>query len=388
MWLRDMALDNVNNGWKLFESKDTYADQFFRIHDEFPELKEKYSLVKSLTLSSTARPGKPGFTNLKLTDTLLDADKLNVFHENLLELANSSVEKVPDYEDNLRISQFFQRFTTVAFLQSGLNTKSTFSMVRLVPQDQFLRIMKKPVADYTKNINDTILQDFYNKFVAENSVANKSKRIRFKSYTSLMTLEKSLSGEPKGPASDSRITTYNETSDVFSQEKLGEAGAKKLMEENPESYFVYNGATKAQGNATVHDYVFHRVPLGNKFAFPTRKQYTGGMVNEYYKDINGAIDPEFKALVDKAVEDLLEIQRSGKRLVFNKDGYGQYLITLDKSGKPFAPQSFLYLSEQLFNNFGYVNPNYLRTATGRKVVQAVQPVTDDMVRDFMKHCFQ
>lgn len=381
MWLRDTALNNVNNGWKLFESKDTYADQFFRLYDEFPQLREKYSLMKSLTLSSTSKPGKAGLTNLKLTDTMLDADKLNVFHENLLELSNETVEKVADFEDNLKISKFFQRFATVAFLQSGLNTKSSFSMVRLVPQDKFLRLMKRPVIEYTKDINPVILQDYYTKFVSENSSANRSKRIRYKSYTTLMTLKESLK------AKSEETTEPVEVGDTFSQVKLGEAGAKKLMEENPDSYFVYNGATIAQGNATVHDYVFHKIPLGNKFALPTRKQYTGGAINEFYKDVNGDIDPTFKEAIDQAIVALKEVQDSGKKLVFNKEGYGQYLISLDKTGKPLAPQSFLYLSQQLFNNFGFVNPNYLRTATGRKVVQATQPVTDDMVRDFMKHCF-
>lgn len=387
MWLRDMALDNVNNGWKLFESKDTYADQFFRIYDEFPELREKYSLMKSLTLSSTGKPGKPGYTNLKLTDTMLDADKLNVFHENLLELANSTIEKVPDFEDNLRISEFFSRFSTVAFLQSGLNTKSTFSMVRMVPQDQFLRLMKRPVEEYTRDLNNTILQDYYDKFVRENSIANRSKRIRYKNYVSLMTLKKSMNEEPQPEVSTSRITEQDGVM-LFNHDKLGESGAKKLMEENPDSYFVFNGATQAHGNATVQDFVFYKVPLGNKFAFPTRKQYTGGSVNEHYKDVQGTIDPAFKEYIDRAIEALLEVKKQGKELVFNKDGYGQYLIALDKKGQPFAPQSFLYLSQQLFNNFGYVNPNYLRTATGRRIVQSAQPISDEMVRDFMKHCFR
>ena len=388
MWLRDKALDNTFNGWKLFGSKDTYADQFFRIYDEFPELRDNYSLMKSLTLSSTAKKGQPGYTNLKLTDTLLDGDKLNVFHENLLALANPTVEKVPNAEDNQRISDFFDRFSTIAFLQSGLSTKSAFSMVRLVPQDKFLRLMKAPVNDYTKDINDTILQDYYTRFVNENGMANRSKRIRYKNYISNMTLAGSMKAKPSlvKPEDVVRITPYSETLNQFNAENIKQTGAKKLMEENPDSYFVYNGATESQSNATTGDFVFNEVPLGNKFAFPTRRQFQAHLP-ALYKDIDGAIDPTFKEKIDHAVAALKEVKDSGRPLVFNKDGYGQYLLQKDKAGKFPGIQSFLYLSKELFDNFGFVNPGYLRSATGKRVVQSAQPVTDDMVRDFMKHCF-
>jgi hypothetical protein len=393
MWLRDKALDNVYNGWKLFESKDSYADQFFRIFDEFPELSEKYSIMKSLTLSSTAKPGRPGYTNLRLSDTMLDGDKLNVFHENLLALANPTEQKVANAEDNARISAFFERFSTVAFLQSGINTKSSFSMVRMVPQDKYLRLMKNPVDQYTKDINDTILQDYYNKFVQENGLANRAKRIRYKNYVSLMSLKSSMKKQSEVQASASAITPYDETSDQFSSVLLGKGvigqnAATKLMQDNLDSYFVYSGATIAQGSDIQEDFIFNSSPMGNKFPIPTRKKYTGA--DQHYQDVivNGVatIDPKFKELIDQAIVSLLEIKASDKKLVFHKEGYGQYLLSEVKGKFPGA-QSFVYLSQQLFDNFGFVNPNFSATKSGKKVIQAAQPISDDLVRDFMKHCF-
>ena len=394
MWLRDKALDNTYNGWKLFESKDSYADQFFRIFDEFPELGEKYSIMKSLTLSSTSKPGRPGYTNLKLADTMLDGDKLNVFHENLLALANSTEEKVPNAEDNARISAFFERFSTVAFLQSGLNTKSSFSLIRMVPQDKYLRLMKAASEQYTKDINPTILEDYYNKFVIENGLANRAKRIRYKNYVSLMSLKASLKKQEGAPSVADVITPYDETTDQFNSTLLGKGvvgqnAATKLMQENPDSYFVYNGATIAQGSDIQEDFIFNSSPMGNKFALPTRKKYTGG--DQHYKDVIvdgvATIDPKFKELIDQAIASLVEIKNSGKKMVFHKEGYGQYLLSTDNSGKRIGPESFVYLSTQLFEKLGYVNRNFERTASGKKVIQEPQPINDDLVRDFMKHCF-
>lgn len=199
-YLRDKALNNVNNMWKLFQSEDTYADEFRFIKEKYPELKENFAIINQLGISDTG-----SFANLKLNDSSLTGDLINLYHENLERLANPDVIKVDDSDANQYISDFFNRFATVAFLQSGQNTKSAFSMVRVVPQEQITMLMNEPVKEYKKHFDEAaemgqvppILQQFNSQFVANNS--DRTTRIRGKNYSSELTLSKSkkmlLAGE-------------------------------------------------------------------------------------------------------------------------------------------------------------------------------------------------
>jgi hypothetical protein len=396
MWLRDKALDGVFNGWKLFRSNDTYADQLFRLVAEFPLLKDNYTILRNLSISE----GK-GYTNLKLNDTKLEADVINVFHQNLQELADPTVKKLADPIDNQRISDFFKRFSTVAFLQSGINTKSAFSMVRVVPQKEFVQVMEEPVKAYTKLLNPTILEEFYKRFIIENSNRNRSGRVRYKNYLSELSLNESVKGRtvPSKNTEKLEITTdeFGVTTYVGD---LVIAEAQKLVDNNPDTIFVYNLATESTGGATGLDYIFSQTKGGLKVGLPTRKKYVGGKRAEQYNDVTledgtKVIHPELKKNIDETIEALKVFERSGKKLAFNKYGYGQYMAGADpltnkivENTSP-AIKSFLYLSEQLYRNFGYMNPNYDKTASGRSVMQEeqYQPISDKVVKELMKHCF-
>lgn len=404
--LRDMALDNTFNSWKIFNSNNSYADQFLRIREKYPELAADYNIVKSLSLSLS----KTGFKNLKLNDTLLDADKINVLHENLLALSNPSVKKVNDPIENERISLFFSRFSTYAFLQSGLNVKSSFSLVRLVPQDNFVRIMEQPVKDYIKNLNDLTLEKYYNRFLLVNDISNSKNRIRFKDYAinnSNVNKESKLGlVNEEDVDGDILVTSKN---DIFSEDYVGNllydgkdlkiSTAKELAENNKDITFVYNDATVSRSNAAKYDFTLADASssFGNVFGIPTRKAFAG--TDTSFSDVLSEagvhmIDPKNKVIIDNAIQALVKLKNEGAKLAFSKAGYGQYMLGADDSNganpsiaRAKAPKTFLYLSEQLFRNFGYKNPNYIDTATGRKVIQSTQEVSDEMVKDMLNHCF-
>lgn len=403
--LRDMALDNTFNAWKIFKSTNTYADQFLRIRDKYPELSANYNIVKSLTFTSN----KGGLKNLRLNDTLLDADKIDIFNENLLALSNSTIKKVEDPIENERISQFFSRFTTYAFLQSGLNTSSTFSLVRLVPQQSFIATMEEPVKNYIEDLNNTTLEKYYQKFISANDINNAKNRTRYKEYSvDRIDLKKDKKTKLISQETED-ITVSNPEVSLFSTDYVGNllydaedikpSEVRKLVSSNPDIVFVYNGATESQVNASKFDFSLHNVSSesGNVFALPTRKSYSG--MNYYFSDIETeagvrTIDPKNKQVIDNMIASLLELKNSGVTIAFNKAGYGQYMLgASDANGlnvdlsKAKAPKTFLYLSEQLFRNFGFKNPNYADTGTGRKVIQSTQEVSDDMVRDMLNHCF-
>jgi hypothetical protein len=408
-WLRDRALDNTNNGWKLFKSNDTFADQFLYLKNNYPELVQNFTLVKSLAVSENKQ-----FKNLRLQDTSLDSDLINLFHENLLKLANPTEIKVQDPVANREISEFFTRFGTVAFLQSGLSTKSTFSMTRIVPQSQFLAMMEEPVKAYGQDINPIILDTFYDKFTNLNSKANRSTRVRYKNYAVDTTLGQSVKewdkyknagGLKKYEADQAEKPTnelYREPFALYpyrdkkglvtySIEDTKVNRVKELVEKNPDTVFVYNAATDNPNQADVQDFPLSKTGTGNTLGIPTRKGYG-------IKPANQFTDADFdtaKKLIDAQIAQLLEYQKAGKTIAFNEMGYGQYMIggndkDVYNSANPanaVAPRIFEYLSTELFKNFGYINRNFDTRDEGRRVIQEGQPITDEMVRDMLEHCF-
>ena len=180
------------------------------IRTAYPELADQFTLVDQLSIGTSGE-----YTNLKLNDNMLEGDMLNVLHENLLMLMDPNVQKVDNVEDNQMISNYFKKFPIIAFLQSGMNTKSAFSLTRVVPQDVYLRMMERPVMEYVKHFdkaddsNDTppILERFYDMFVAANSFQNRRGKIRGKKLNSDYKLSQSIKdlGKKKDERIESRI---------------------------------------------------------------------------------------------------------------------------------------------------------------------------------------
>jgi hypothetical protein len=108
--------------------------------------------------------------------------------------------------------------------------------------------------------------------------------------------------------------------------------------------------------------------------------------------VNGLVEPNaiVKEQIDKFIEHAKEVKASGMQLGFPVAGIAQYM----RKGDIFARQTFLYLSQQLYENFGYLNPQYLNTDTGVSRVQLGQEVTDEEIKqlnnqsvlDFIKLC--
>jgi len=415
-YIKDRALDNIYNPWKLFKSNDSYAEQFIRIRESYPELGENYALINQLSVDGkTTGSKRTSFsTNLKLNNSSLEGDDINLFHENILALQDDTVKKVEDPVENARISAFFKNMSIIAFLQSGMNTSSALSLTRIVPQDSYVRIMEQPVkeiidhleSDKSKNFKkgQPLLERYYELFLRENNVKSRSKRIRGKNYMTDFNIAASnrviKTGKLEGavPTLPIRLPLQSIGTDLntYASENITAAEANRLVTDNPGKTYIYNFAIDNQHNATVGDRNFYGTNAPNAVGMPTRLRYTGITGRPFADRIkdgpDGKIDPRIKAEIDAAIQSLLEQKNNGQELVFNIRGYGQYMIggsdvtIMEPKGSPPAMQTFLYLSKQLFDNFGFLNPNYLRTKPGRVEVQSSQPVTDQMVRDLMSKC--
>ena len=361
MFLRDKALDNIYNGVKLFYSNDSYADQYFAILNKYPNLKKDYDLLNSLSINDNK-----GISTLRLKDTELDKDRLNILHENLLRLSDRNVIKVSDISENNRISDYFERFSIVAFLQSGLNSKGADSLVRIVPTNKYKSLIRVPIEQYNKHMNPVILDDFASYFEDRNNIKNKSLNRTYKNYISDMTLKKSVAINEKGyeKVNDVVLTSYHakllKDTYVYDSNKLQKVeDIDNMLSTNKGTIFIYNG-----------------VPEGTKTPIGDSRVSLSNEGNKYPISVNIG---NYKEDIDSSIEQLLKLKESGKGLAFSNSGYGTSLNEVSK-------ESFLYLSKQLYDNFGYINKGYLVNEEAKEHIQSKQDITDNMVREFMNKC--
>jgi len=404
LWLRDKALDNSYNYWNMFQSNNTYAQQFTRIKEKHDDLSAYFSLIGAMSID-VSPDGR--YKNLTLNNTSLTADEIDQYHENLVNLSDPRKLKeiVPNKtkEELDEITEFFKRMPVIAFLQSGMNTRSKYSLVRIVPQKPIMNLINKPVKAFMnalsneKNKGVFIMKEFLEKFKVQNGMSNRVSKIRGKDYFT-GTVIKAKGFAKAGLKTDALDLSYaNSMYNPAQKEFDPSKGRTTLIQEladNPGNTYVYNRAADAANAGTTTDSVMHTST--NALGLPTRAGYneTGGERSTIIRDKDGAIEPTVKEAIDSAIDMLVEKKSNGENLVFNKEGYGQDMLDKNRAGNRFAPQTFLYLSKQLFDRLGYLNPKYVQVNVGREVVQAKQEVSDikiiqkndQAVRDFMNQC--
>ena len=181
-YITNKALDNVYNFYHLFIDKDNALASRYNnfLVDHKDNLLNSYDILNVLKLDSDKT--KTVF-NVYLADKDMNTDKANVYTQNLRNLADRSVMKVADKDENDRISDMFALMSNFAFLQTGLN-KSKLSYTNVVDFTNFLDVMKSESESFTTALaldGNNILDQFFEKFVSVNSRKNINKG-RFKDY--------------------------------------------------------------------------------------------------------------------------------------------------------------------------------------------------------------
>jgi hypothetical protein len=74
--------------------------------------------------------------------------------------------------------------------------------------------------------------------------------------------------------------------------------------------------------------------------------------------------------------------KGGSRVRFFSGGYGKVLLAKDSEGKEYAPNTYDYLSRRLYEEFGYVNPNFLARPGGLDMIQSTQYISDKKIKMF------
>ena len=178
--LAGKALDNTLNPYHLFKDKDNaYAIRLERLKLKYQDdFVKDYSVLSRLKLDST---NDRSMFSLYLDDKDLDTYKSTRYTADLRKLADRTVKKVDNEEENNAISDYFAKMTYVAMMQTGTN-KSKFNFLNVTDFDKFLAIMDAEVAEFVTSPDKIgMLAQFEKKFFKENSVENHTKT-RFKNY--------------------------------------------------------------------------------------------------------------------------------------------------------------------------------------------------------------
>lgn len=175
-WIRNKALYNILNPWIMFKSGSGVANLYSNILEKYPQLQDSYSLLKGVVYDK----GELGFRNLKLAGDKIESSTAEIFHENLMDLANESKIKVEDPKDNKYISDFFKNFSTWMFMQAGQNSNNPFSFNKVISQEDIVRLLDKPYKDVLASIDEAYLNKFNKEFVKQN--ASKLTRLRSKNF--------------------------------------------------------------------------------------------------------------------------------------------------------------------------------------------------------------
>ena len=431
-YLRNKALEKTYNNYHMFKGNYSYADQFMQIKQSYPTLAAEFSLFDAIEFSDSPL----GFKNLKLNNTKLTADQKNVLFENIDNLSNktylqenfgSLTEADLDY-----ISQFFNKFAMVAFLQSGLNNKSLYSLTSIVSSDQFISVVSPAYSKAMRALNsstksDKYLKNYLFKFLETTGLNARASKGRGKDFTINYAIDQEGSLEVndffnlfekllfgRGFANEGK---YTEAENTYNPNGAGgvfdtEASIKK-MEANPNNLYVYDGAMIVEGGtgstpAAIANKKINDAALNNTVGLRTFNRYqvnpkVGGLQNNILKDSKNAegtniVNPEIAKKIDADIQAIID-NAKGKTIKFSQEGYGSTLLDKDKNGNMFAPQTFVYLSQQLLENFDYINPNYLELdVSGNKPgafnIQKAQQISDQeikelsdaQVRDLQKLC--
>ena len=107
----------------------------------------------------------------------------------------------------------------------------------------------------------------------------------------------------------------------------------------------------------------------NIIGLPTRSKYGTQFTDARIPETETGPTTEYMRALDSAMNEIDELQSQGKIIYFNAYGYGQMLnganedTTFPTKTKPtksaLSVKTFDYLSNQLLNRFGFLNPNYL-----------------------------
>jgi hypothetical protein len=441
-FLRDMALIQSNNADFMFKDLNGFAKQVEFISAKHPELKDVFTILTSLYARKTA-----GVINLRLEELVLDTDTINIYHEQLLKLANPNIKKVANNVDNAIISNLFQRFPVFAFLQNGLDGKGQMSLGRIVPTSVIAQMQDASLNWYHDKIqrSDKFLEDFVNQYVnmfngmykvtSEDENGNvievdTSIRPTMKRYGSFYAFD-------EGSPAFITPTSYRSDLKVYNIRKMQKAtfvaAVKQQIEQAKKAgktkVFIINNTRPADKPTKSESHSFYapsilqdmvesgQIDAKHVFGITTKKDQRYTMVGEDL--LSDKTYLENTNLIEKQLQQLKSmVEDPNVEIVFDASGVGLPLLGYGKTETPLtgnmispftgkvtktdegtsifgapAPRTYVYLSKRLYEIFGYVNPYLVNIGAALKDAKDLraemvgnEKVTNAEVQEVIKNC--
>lgn len=182
--LAHKALFNTLNPYHLFfDPKYSYAVKLTQMLLKYKNELANYDVLNILSADkSISDEGNYLFT----TEKDFSNDLSNLYFAQLTDLADPSVKKVPNREDNALLSTMFSQFSSIGFLQTGL-TGGKYNLTQIINPSDYIFAIQARASEFNDLLNKgditeilKSLDRFKDKF-EELNIKNKKKKI-FKDY--------------------------------------------------------------------------------------------------------------------------------------------------------------------------------------------------------------
>jgi len=130
--LTKVALYRSDNNIAMFDYRMGMASIFEEIKKKHPHLEQQFDLIFDLKRDHDIMLGK---TNMFLHN-VTDPDMLRIYKENFEALVGNEIPEV---------AEFFQHFSVMALMQTGMNRRAKYDLVRIVNNDIFDTIVQNGV---------------------------------------------------------------------------------------------------------------------------------------------------------------------------------------------------------------------------------------------------
>ena len=361
--LSDRALSNTFNPTHLFKNTESaFAIRLNNILVKNPKLKLDYDVLEVMKVDSD-KDNK--IFNIYVNEKDYTNNISNIYHKNLMDLANPAIKKSANEAENKYISDFFSQIPLFAFLQSGLN-RTKFNFVNIVDYTPFIDVVEKEKNKLMSLLDNeenglAFLDQYYKVFNKQNNMNNPEKN-RFKDYFMNMNQQK---GKTKSefvlqPTINDFVFKYNGGDET-------NVHYKNLVESNPTTVFINNTtdlelrdrAKQFKGQSYIN-----KAAKGMNIALITS-------LNNPTDNLVAVPQSKYSIVKDKweeAIQNMKELVESGSKIALSTKGYGDSSI---------MPQElFVYLSRRLYEEFGYINPNSTMFTDMLDLVAQKQGISD------------
>jgi hypothetical protein len=391
-FLANRALDNTFNVNHMFrDPKNAFAIRVYNVITSNPKLANRFDILSKLQLNNNINDT---MFNLELIDRDIDNIKANIYTKNLTDLADPVVLKTLAKDLSLSdqdieyISDLFSRLPLFAYMQSGIN-KTSANLVPYVSTTPFLNIMDGAVEDFTKLLADPgkafrLLEDFYNKFNAQNSYYNKEKN-RFKNYFTDIDFNKVGTGEATQKATqpsteaveeqnNNLITTSDPNIFIFDDAKTKTAAYyRELTSSNSTVGFVYNASKhELDKNLTIGSQSFLKfVSPDTALPFITSFGTNARDRSDNFSNLAAENYQSIKNYFDRKIQELKDAKDLGSKIALPIEGIG--------NANKMPQELFVYLSKRLFEELGYLNPGSTMYKDITEILNNKQGISDDEI---------